>query len=133
MTPICKILYTIQFLLFNSSVPAQVKIGKKSKFAYNGIGVVLHKNTVIGDNCIIGQGITIGGRGKQRPCNVIIGNNVYIGAGVRILGNVKIGNYVVISPNSIVISDIPDFSIAIGFPAKVTKSISSIDEYYLLT
>lgn len=57
-----KIIYYIQFILFNSSVPYKCKIGKNTKFAYGGIGVVIHERAEIGENCIIGQGITIGGK-----------------------------------------------------------------------
>jgi serine O-acetyltransferase len=106
-----------------------VKIGKNSKFAYLGIGCVLHKNTIIGDNCLIGQGITIGGRGKRSGLP-IIGNNVYIGAGARILGPISIGNNVIIGPNSVVITDVPNNSIVGGIPAKIIKKeINNIDDY----
>lgn len=56
-----KIIYGIQFFLYNSSVPPSTTIGKGTKFAYRGIGVVIHARSIIGANCLIGQGITIGG------------------------------------------------------------------------
>ncbi|HEK19633.1 MULTISPECIES: serine O-acetyltransferase [unclassified Mucilaginibacter] len=116
-----KILYYIQFLMFNSSVPASTQIGKKSTFAYGGIGVVIHARALIGNGCVIGQGITIGGRSKKVEVPKI-GNNVYLGAGCRILGDIVIGDEVVIGPNSVVLTDVPSGSIVVGVPGKVVKS-----------
>lgn len=125
---LANIIYKIQFLVFNSSVPPTVKIGAGSQFAYGGIGVVIHKNVIIGNNCTIGQGITIGGRSKK--LNVpVIGDDVYIGAGVRIIGDIKIGNNVIIGPNSVVIHDIEDNTIVVGIPAKPIKKIKSIYDH----
>lgn len=116
-----KIIYYIQFLIFNSSVPYQCKIGKNVKFAYGGIGVVVHDKAIIGNHCIIGQGVTIGGKSKQykRP---VIGDYVYIGAGARILGGVNIGNNVIIGANAVVVKDIPDGCMVAGVPAKIIRT-----------
>ncbi|MCM0647410.1 serine O-acetyltransferase [Clostridium swellfunianum] len=115
-----KLIKLIIFLLYNSSIPYEVRIGRGTKFGYGGIGVVIHKKAVIGDNCTISQNVTIGGRSGLTELP-IIGNNVYIGAGAVILGNVKIGNNVVIGANAVVIKDIPDNAVAVGVPAKVIK------------
>lgn len=123
-----KLIYYVQFLLFNSSVPASTKIGKGSKFAYGGIGVVIHGRVKIGNECILGQGITIGGRSKifEVPR---IGNKVYIGAGARILGAVTIGDNVVIGANSVVINDVPSNCIVAGIPAKIIKTDIKVEDY----
>lgn len=123
-----KCLYYLQYLIFNSSVPPTVKIGKSSVFAYGGIGCVIHKNAQIGDNCTLGQGITIGGKSKQSRVPVI-GNHVYIGAGARILGAINIGNNVIIGPNAVVTKDVEDNCIVVGIPAKVLKRIDSIYDH----
>ena len=116
-----KMIYWLGFLIFNSVVPSTANIGKNSKFAYGGIGVVLHSKCIIGDNVIIGQGVTVGR--KLDPDGVpVIGDNVYISAGSRILGGIKIGDNVV-GANSVVINDIPSNSIVAGVPAKVIKTI----------
>jgi len=123
-----KLFYYLQFLLFNSSVPASTKIGKGTIFAYGGIGVVIHARTVIGENCLIGQGITIGG--KSKIYNVPqIGNNVYIAAGVRIIGDVTIGNNVMIGANAVVTKDIPDNCMVAGIPAKILEKDIDISKY----
>ena len=123
-----KLIYYLQYLLFNSSVPPSVVIGEGTKFAYGGIGVVIHHRSIIGSNCIIGQGITIGGKSKVHKVP-IIGNKVYIAAGVRILGNIKIGNNVVIGANSVVVNDVDDNCVVAGIPAKVIKRNIIFEDY----
>lgn len=115
-----RILQYLIFLIYNSNIPASVKIGKGSIFGHGGIGVVIHERTIIGDNCTICQGITIGGRSKKYNVPVI-GNRVYIGAGARILGDIAIGNNIIIGPNAVVISDIPDNCAVGGVPAKIIR------------
>lgn len=123
-----KVIYYLQFLLFNSSVPYRCKIGKNTKFAYGGIGVVIHERAVIGEHCMIGQGATIGGKSKQYnvPC---IGDYVYIAAGVRIIGEVNIGNNVIIGANAVVTKDIPDNCMVAGVPAKIIRENINVLDY----
>ncbi|MEZ9421679.1 serine O-acetyltransferase [Vibrio breoganii] len=114
---VCKVLV---FLIFNSVVPATAKIGRYSKFAYGGVGVVIHSKSIIGERVIIGQNVTIGR--KLDPEGVpTIGDDVYIAAGSRLLGNIRIGNNVIIGANSVVINDIPDNCIVAGAPAKIIR------------
>ena len=91
-----KLMYYIQRALFKSSLPATCIIGAGTELGYGGIGIVVHARTVIGKNCMIGQGVTIGGKSGWYEVPVI-GNNVEINAGARILGPVRIGNNVIIS------------------------------------
>lgn len=107
-------------LLHNSHIPHTAIIGENTVFAYNGIGLVLHNNTIIGDNCVIGQGITIGGRGKHGGPPVI-GNNVHIGPGARILGKFRVGDNSIVGANAVVISEVPENAIVAGVPAKIIK------------
>lgn len=123
-----RIIYVLQYLVSNSAVPPSVEIGKGTKFAYRGIGVVIHRNAKIGKNCMIGQGMTIGGRNKH--ANVPeIGDNVYMGAGSRILGPIKIGDNVIIGPNAVVLQDLPDNCIAVGVPAKIIKEKIKVEDF----
>jgi serine O-acetyltransferase len=115
-----KVVYSLSYYLFNSSVPPKVQIGRNTVFSYGGIGLVIHSDTVIGDNCVIGQGITIGGRSKHTTAPKI-GNNVYLGAGCRILGPIEIGDNVIVGPNAVVIKSIPSNCIAVGVPAVIKK------------
>lgn len=57
-----KLITLLIFLIYNSKIPYQAHIGKETKFGYGGMGVVVHSKAVIGDNCSIGQQVTIGGR-----------------------------------------------------------------------
>ena len=70
-----------------------------------------------GDNCRIRNGVVIGLARVQDPCAPQMGNDVDIGTGAKLLGNIRIGNRVRIGANAVVITDIPDDSIAVGVPA----------------
>jgi len=118
------------FLIFNSVVPYTSIIGKDSKFAYGGIGVVIHGRAVIGKKVIIGQNVTIGRQLDPKGVPVV-GDNVYISAGSRILGDVKVGNNVIVGANAVVIKDVPDNCIVAGVPAKVIRFVDE-DVYELL-
>lgn len=118
----------IIFLLYNSDIPSSVVIGKRTVFGHSGIGVVIHQDAVIGNDCVIGQGITIGGRSKN-PQVPVIGDKVYVAAGARVLGPIKIGNNVIIAPNAVVINDVADGTIVGGIPAKVLKENIVMDDF----
>lgn len=119
------------FLLFNSYIPPSAEIGRGTVFAYGAIGVVLHSNCKIGNNCVIGQGVTIGAA-EGYFSNIInispkIGNNCYIAAGAKILGNIMIGDNCIIGAGAVVLSDIKNNSVVVGCPAKIIKTTS--DDY----
>lgn len=118
------------FLLFNSVVPYTAEIGKDSKFAYGGVGVVIHAKSKIGKRVIIGQNVTIG-RALDPESIPEIGDNVYISAGSRIIGKIKIGNNVIIGANSVVTKDVPNNTIVAGIPATILRSVDE-DIYSLL-
>ena len=113
-------------LLFNSYVPGSAKIGKGSRFAYGGIGVVIHSDAIIGSGCVIGQGITIGAKegysSKIKNKCPIIGDNVYLSAGCRVLGDIEIGSNSVIGANSVVLSSCEKNSVLVGVPAKLLRT-----------
>ena len=123
-----KIIWKLQYILFNCSVPASCNIGEGTKFGYGGIGVVIYARTVIGKNCTIGQGVTIGGKSGWYEVPVI-GDNVHISAGARVLGPVRIGNNVIIGANAVVGGDVPDNCIVAGIPAKIIKEDISMEDY----
>ena len=122
------LLWRIMYIIFNSSVPASCVIGKGSIFAYGGIGVVVHSRAIIGKKCMIGQGVTIGGKSGWYEVP-IIGDNVYISAGARIIGPIAIGSNVIIGANSVVVKDVPDNCIVAGVPAKIIKENISISDF----
>lgn len=94
--------------------------------------IVINGNAKIGKNCTIYQGVTIGGVRGPKGGVPIIGDNVVIFAGAKIIGKVKVGNNVVIGAGAVVVNDIPDNSVAVGVPAKVSSCNGrELVKYYL--
>ena len=110
-------------------LPRKLTAGKNLVF-YHGQGLVVNFGTVIGDNCILRNGVTIGHKkladGTHTPCP-IIGNNVDIGANVCIIGNVTIGDNVNIGAGAVVVKSIPANSTAVGNPARVLENKTATD------
>ena len=97
------------------------KIGKRLVIDH-GMGIVIGETAEIGDDCLIYHGVTLGGTGKDvGKRHPTIGNNVLIGAGAKVLGPFTVGNNSRIAANSVVLSEIPDDSTAVGVPARVIK------------
>ncbi len=97
------------------------KIGKRLVIDH-GMGIVIGETAEIGDDCLIYHGVTLGGTGKDvGKRHPTIGNNVLIGAGAKVLGPFAVGNNSRIAANSVVLSEIPDDSTAVGVPARVIK------------
>lgn len=115
-----KLLQLFIFIVYNSYIPYQSQIGKKTNLGYGGIGVVIHSRAVIGENVMIGPNVTIGGRSGKKDVP-IIGNSVYIATGAKILGNINVGNNSIIGANAVVIHDVPENAVVAGVPAKIIK------------
>ena len=116
-----KLVTLLIFLIYNSKIPYQAKIGKGTKFGYGGMGVVVHSKAVIGDNCSIGQQVTIGGGNNRYPGLPIIDNNVRISKGAIVFGGITIGNNVTVGANAVVTKPVPDNAIVAGVPAKILR------------
>lgn len=98
-------------------LPIGTQIGGGLLFSHFSC-IIINSHAIIGKNCTIYQGVTIGNvRGKAR-CHVI-GDNVVIAAHVQIIGNVKIGNNVMIVAGSILTKDIPINTVVIRNPARI--------------
>ncbi len=91
-------------------------------FIDHGMGVVIGETTVIEEDVLIYQGVTLGGvsliNGKRHPT---IKKNAVIGAGAKVLGNITIGEFAKIGANSVVVKEVPDNATAIGIPAHVIE------------
>lgn len=88
----------------------------------HGAGVVIGETAVIGDNCTIYQGVTLGGTGKDvGKRHPTLGNNVMVGAGAKVLGPVTIGDNAKIAAGAVVLENIPADSTAVGIPAHVVR------------
>ena len=96
-------------------------IGKRV-FIDHGTGVVIGETSIIENDVLIYQGVTLGGvsltHGKRHPT---IKQGAVIGAGAKVLGNIVIGEYAKIGANSVVVKEVPDCSTAIGIPAHVIE------------
>jgi serine O-acetyltransferase len=97
------------------------RIGKRF-FIDHGMGVVIGETTIIGNDVLLYQGVTLGGtgleKGKRHPT---IGNNVVIGTGAKVLGNIAVGDNAYIGANAVVIKDVPPNSTVVGVPGRITK------------
>lgn len=112
-------------VLTGISIPASSQIGYSLYIAHFG-GIILNSRSVIGNNCNISQGVTIGVSGLDEKRGVpIIGNNVYIGANCVIAGKIKIGNNVLIGACSLVNKDVKDNTTILGVPAIVISENGS--------
>ena len=97
------------------------QIGRRL-FIDHGMGVVIGETTVIGDNCLLYQGVTLGGTGKERgKRHPTLGNNVIVSAGAKVLGSITIGSNVVIGAGAVVINPVPDGCTVVGVPGKIVK------------
>ena len=99
-------------------------------FIDHGTGVVIGETTIIEDDVLIYQGVTLGGvsltHGKRHPT---IRKGAVLGAGAKILGDIIIGEYAKIGANSVVVKEVPDCSTAIGIPAHVIEKGRCTDPF----
>lgn len=94
----------------------------KGLFIDHGSGVVIGETTVIGDDCTIYQGVTLGGTGKQSgKRHPTLGNNVLVGSGAKILGPFNVGDNSRIAANAVVLEEVPPNATAVGVPARIAK------------
>jgi len=91
-------------------------------FIDHGMGVVIGETTVIGDEVLIYQGVTLGGTGKESgKRHPTIDNFVTVGAGAKVLGDIRIGENVRIGAGSVVVDNVPQNSTVIGIPGRIVK------------
>lgn len=90
----------------------------------------INPKAIIGKNCNIHKGVTIGqeNRGKRRG-TPIIGNKVWIGVNATVVGNIKIGDDVLIAPNSYVNCDVPSHSVVFGNPCIIRHNDNATEGY----
>lgn len=94
----------------------------KGFFIDHGAGVIIGETTVIGDNCTLYQGVTLGGTGKEQgKRHPTLGNNVMVSAGAKVLGSFKIGDNSKIGSGSVVLEEVPPNSTVVGVPGRVVK------------
>lgn len=116
-----KLMYYAQRIVCGCSIPPSVEIGEGTKLAHNGLGVVIHEKSSIGNNTIIQANVILGGKNGQ--IGPKIGNYCYIGAGACILGNITIGDDAEIGANAVVLHDVAPGTVVAGVPAHYIKDV----------
>jgi serine O-acetyltransferase len=102
---------------YGIELPFSARIGRRVIFEHQH-GIVVHGNCVIGDDCIIRQGVTLGIRRMDRLTEApVLGRGVNVGAGAKVLGRVFVGDHADIGANAVVLEDVPAHTLAIGIPA----------------
>lgn len=97
------------------------KIGRRLVIDH-GTGIVIGATAEIGDDCLLYQGVTLGGTGKDvGKRHPTLGNNVMVGAGAKVLGPFKVGNNARIAANSVVLREVPDNATVVGVPGRITR------------
>ena len=105
----------------NIEIHPGAQIGRRF-FIDHGTGVVIGETTIIGDDCTLFQGVTLGGTGKDTgKRHPTLGNNVLVGSGAKILGPFTVGDNSNIAAGAVVLTEIPPNSTAVGVPARVVK------------
>ncbi len=91
-------------------------------FIDHGMGVVIGETAIIGDDCTLYHGVTLGGtswnKGKRHPT---LEQGVVIGAGAKVLGPITVGKHAKIGSNAVVVKDVPENATAVGIPARILE------------
>jgi serine O-acetyltransferase len=110
---------------YGVEVPFSAKVGRRVVIEHQG-GIVIHGCSVIGDDCVIRQGVTLGNRHMNEPFDApVLGSRVNVGAGAKLLGRVHIGDDASIGANSVVLRDVPAGGTAVGVPARLLRESSA--------
>ena len=95
------------------------RIGKRLVIDH-GAGIVIGETSIIGDDCVLFQGVTLGGVSsesvKRHPS---LGNGVMVGAGAKVLGNIQLGDGVRVGANAVVTRSVPKGVTVVGIPGKI--------------
>ncbi len=117
-----RVISQISRFLTGVEIHPGAKIGRRF-FIDHGAGVVIGETTEIGDDCLLYQGVTLGGtgneKGKRHPT---LGDHVVVGTGAKVLGGIRIGDDVKIGAGSVVVHPVPDGSTVVGIPGRVVKT-----------
>lgn len=100
------------------------KIGRRF-FIDHGMGIVIGETSEVGEDCLLYQGVVLGGTTVQRKKrHPTLGNNVVVGTGATLLGAIKIGDNARVGAGSVVVHDVPGGATVVGIPARVGVGFS---------
>ena len=110
---------------FGIDISPDAQIGSGFYIGHFG-GIVVNRDVVIGDNCNLSHGVTLGqsNRGDKAGCPTI-GNNVYIAPGAVVVGRIHVGDFAAIGANAVVIGDVAEHAAVGGIPARPISSEGS--------
>lgn len=120
---IARLLSQIARFLTGIEIHPGATIGKRL-FIDHGMGVVIGETTIIGDDCVLYQGVTLGGVGTgEHKCkrHPTLKNNVMVSTGAKLIGDITIGNNSIIGAQTVVLKDVPDNCTVVGIPAFIVK------------
>lgn len=107
--------------VYGIELPYTVSLGRRVVIEHQS-GIVIHGNCVIGDECIIRQGVTLGNRNWETRFEAPrLGDRVNVGAGAKVLGGVTISSGATIGANAVVMIDVPAGATAVGVPARLLE------------
>ena len=113
---------------YGISISYRTSIGSGLYIGHFG-GIVINSNSVIGKNCNLSQGVTLGKSNRgERQGYPVVGDNVYIGPGAKIIGNIRVGDQVAVGANCVATKAIPDKAVVAGVPGRII-SMNGSDGY----
>ena len=119
---LARVVSNISRLLTGIEIHPGARIGKRF-FIDHGMGVVIGETAIIGDDCTLYHGVTLGGtsweKGKRHPT---LGDDVVVGAGAKVLGPIMIGNGARIGSNAVVVKPVPENTTVIGVPGRLVNA-----------
>lgn len=123
-----RLISTIARFLSGVEIHPAAQIGPRFVIDH-GTGVVIGETTEIGNNCLLFQGVTLGGTGKEhKKRHPTLGDHVVVGAGAKILGSMRIGSYTKIGSNAVVLSPVPDHCTVVGVPGRIARIKGELPE-----
>ena len=114
-----RVLHTVVETATGITLPKEARVGPGLRIWHFGC-IVVHPQAVIGANCTLRQGVTLGVRRDGGPCPVLE-DGVELGAFAQVLGGVRIGRGSTIGALSLVLDDVPPGCVAVGAPARIVR------------
>ncbi len=112
------ILHKLTEIFCGISIGSTARIGRRLTIEHHGC-IVIHGDSVIGDDCLIRHGVTLGNTGyKDLYGAPTLGNRVQIGAGAKLLGRITVGDDAIVGANAVVTRDVAEHAIVGGVPAR---------------
>ncbi len=109
---------------YGIELPYSAQVGRRVTLEHSH-SIVIHGNSVIGNDCYIRQGCTLGNKSLDAPFDApVLGDRVNVGAGAKLLGRVLVGDDATIGANSVVVKNVPSGAVAMGIPATILRKVN---------